>query len=83
MAAQHGLTRREFLGRATATTAATAAAMAFPTIIPASALGADGTVAPSNRITIGGIGVGGMGSGDMGSFLGEKDCQIVAVSDVD
>jgi len=83
MATKHGLTRREFLGRATAATAATAAAAAFPTIIPASALGADGAVAPSNRITIGGIGVGGMGSGDMGSFLGERDCQIVAVSDVD
>ena len=43
------ITRRQFLG----TTGCALAAAAFPTIIPASALGKDGSVAPSNRITLG------------------------------
>ncbi len=73
------LSRRDFLKRASIT----GAALAFPTIIPARALGADGTVAPSNRIVLGCLGVGGQGSGNMGSFLNEKDCQVVAVCDVD
>jgi hypothetical protein len=71
-------TRRHFLKR---TGAATAAA-AFPTIIPASALGKNGTVAPSERIVMGGIGLGRRGSGDLGSFLGQKGVQYVAVCEV-
>ncbi len=71
--------RRQFLKGA----AAAGAAMAFPTIIPASARGADGRPSPSNRITMCCIGVGGQGQGNMGNFLGERDCQIVAVCDVD
>ena len=73
------LTRRQFLG--TTATALTAAA-AFPTIVPASALGKDGAVAPSNRITLGVIGCGPQGRGDLGNFLNQKDCQVVAVCDV-
>src|ERR1022692_1049182 len=48
------LSRREFLG----TTACALAAATFPSIIPSSALGRDGAVAPSNRITVGVIGCG-------------------------
>ena len=44
-----GLSRRRFLKGA-------ALAVAAPTVIPGSALGADGAVAPSNRIAMGGIG---------------------------
>jgi hypothetical protein len=44
-------TRRQFLKT-------TAVAIGMPTIIPASALGKNGTVAPSNRIVVGGIGIG-------------------------
>lgn len=72
-------TRREFLGR---TTAAFATAVIFPTIIPSSALGRDGAVAPSNRITVGVIGCGPQGRGDMRNFLKQADCQVVAVCDV-
>jgi len=36
---------------------AAGAAIAAPYIIPASALGKDGNIAPSNRITIGVIGI--------------------------
>jgi len=73
------ITRRQFLG--TTATALTAAA-AFPTIIPSSALGKDGAIAPSNRITVGVIGCGPQGRGDMQNFLNQKDCQVVAVCDV-
>jgi predicted dehydrogenase len=81
MAKTTKLSRREFLGRSAATTAAVA--VAFPTVIPASALGADGKPSPSNRITMGCIGIGGMGTGNMHSFLGQSDCQIIAVADTD
>lgn len=74
------LTRRSFLKRGTA---ATAAAVAFPYIIPAKALGLDGNVAPSNRIVMGCLGVGSQGSGNMRGFLGSSEVQIVAVCDVD
>lgn len=73
------LTRRDFLRRS----GLAAAALAFPTIVPSRVLGADGAVAPSNRIVMGCIGLGGMGGGNLGSFLNEKDCQVVAICDVD
>lgn len=74
------LNRRKFLGQ---TSAAAAGITAFPNIIPSSALGADGNVAPSNRIVMGCIGVGGQGTGNMNAFLGSPEMQIVAVCDVD
>ena len=70
------LSRRQFLGF-------TAAALAFPTVIPASALGRDGQTAPSARITLGSVGCGVMGTGNTDSFLALKNCQVVAACDVD
>ncbi len=61
--------------------AAGAAAMA-PMIIPSSALGQGGAVAPSERIVVGGIGIGNRGTYDLGCFLEQKDVQFVAVCDV-
>ena len=55
---------------------------AAPLIIPASALGRDGRPAPSERLTMGGIGMGGRGTGDLGDFLGRREVQVVAVCDV-
>ena len=72
------LTRREFLTRG----AVAASAVALPYFVPASARGRDGTVAPSNRIVMGGIGLGGRGSSDLGWMLNEPDVQWVAVCDV-
>jgi len=74
----HGrsLTRRAFLRSA-------AAAAAAPSLIPASALGRAGRLAPSERITVGFIGVGNMGSAHLGTFLGHPELQILAVCDVD
>ncbi len=63
-------------------TGAALVASAFPTIIPSSALGQDGAVAPSNRVTLGVIGCGPQGRGDMGNFLNQKNCQVAAVCDV-
>jgi len=61
---------------------ASAAALAFPYLIPASALGKDGRPAPSERIVMGGIGIGNQGGSDQGNFLGRDDVQYVAVCDV-
>lgn len=74
-----GLTRRAFV-RGTA--GAALAAAVFPNLIPARALGRDGAIAPNSRIVVGVIGCGPQGTGDMGGFLGQKDCQVVAVCDV-
>ncbi|MCX7049028.1 MAG: Gfo/Idh/MocA family oxidoreductase [Candidatus Sumerlaeota bacterium] len=63
--------------------AAAGAALAFPAIVPSSALGADGATAPSNRILMGAIGCGGMGNGDIDSLKGKQGVQFLAVCDVD
>ena len=71
------ITRRRFVKGA-------AAAIAAPYVIPASALGLDGAVAPSNRITLGFIGTGDHGvNWNMRYFFKQPDAQIVAVCDVD
>lgn len=57
------------------------AAILFPTIIPASALGKNGFVAPSNRLVMGSIGLGGMGGANTRTFLGNKKVQMVALCD--
>ena len=60
------LHRRRFLKTALS---ATGAAVMAPTIIPSSALGLDGAVAPSERVVVGGIGIGRRGTYDLGCFL--------------
>jgi predicted dehydrogenase len=76
---QGNSSRRAFLGR---TARVSAAAFAFPTIIPGSALGLSGRPAPSNRITLAVIGTGNQGFNDIHSFLRDDRVQIVAVCDV-
>ena len=56
------VSRRRFL-RQTAT--AVGAALVAPTFVPASALGRNGAIPPSERITMGFIGVGGQGGGHL------------------
>src|ERR1043166_5410795 len=70
--------RRDFLKK----TLAGAGAIGFPTIIPASAMGADGATAPSDRIHAACIGVGRMGGGHVRSFLRHDDVRVVAICDV-
>ena len=73
--------RRAFLKT---TGAAALGAVAFPYIIPARALGKNGAVAPSNRITLGFIGVGKQGrESHVNAFRGSGDVQILAMCDVE
>lgn len=59
-----------------------AAAIAAPTIIPASALGRDGAVAPSERIVLGGIGIRHRGGYVLSFMLNQPDTRFVAIADV-
>ena len=68
------ISRRHFL-------ASSAAALGFPTIIPATALGKGGRPAPSERITVGAIGWGTIAGDWTPSFLNNDKCQVVAVAD--
>src|SRR5215475_2709282 len=70
--------RRDFLK----TLGGAAAVAGFPTIIPSSALGRDGFVAPSEKLVFGAIGVGRQGSGDMRGFLNQQDVRVAAICDV-
>jgi len=75
------INRRVFLKRAAG---ASAAAVGFPYLVRSSALGNAGSIAPSERITLGFIGTGGHGRGvNLKNFLGNADAQAVAVCDVD
>ncbi len=72
--------RRKFIKKAVGSTLGVIVA---PYIIPGTALGKNGSIAPSNRIVMGGIGLGSMGSGNTRNFLGKKEVQYVATCDVD
>ncbi len=66
------LARRRFLKAA-------AAVVTLPTVIPATALGAQ---APGRRVQVGCIGVGPQGRGVMSNFLRHRDCRVIALCDV-
>jgi predicted dehydrogenase len=81
MKTKHSITRRRFL-RTTAT--ATGAALIPSVIGPSLLFGAEGQVAPSNRITLGFIGTGDHGiNRNLKGFLAYADAQVIAVCDVD
>src|SRR5581483_2482741 len=74
-----GISRRRFL-------AATSAAVALPTFIPARALGRDGNSAPSNRVVMGVVGWGMQAPGNTEALMGYKDskaAQVVASCNID
>ncbi|HNY39217.1 MAG TPA: Gfo/Idh/MocA family oxidoreductase [Bryobacteraceae bacterium] len=58
------------------------AALAAPAIVPASALGRNGAVAPSDRINLGIIGVNGMGSSNLANCAKYPDVVVTAICDV-
>ena len=62
---------------------AAAVAAAGPLVVRASALGAEGAAAPSNRIGLGFIGLGAMGSGHLRICAQYPEVQVVAACDVD
>ncbi len=71
------ITRRRLLGNSARTVAA---AVAFPTIVSASALGKDGKAPASDRVCVGTISCGGR-SGAAGDYQRYGKSQIVAVCD--
>jgi len=71
----NAMNRRKFLKCATA-------AVAAPMIVPASALGRDGAVAPSERITAAGIGIRGRGFHDLQWMIRNEDVQVLAICDI-
>ncbi len=72
------ITRRDLCKRSIVA----ASALAMPWVIPSSALGKDGAIAPSERITLGAIGIGPRGRQDLDCMLGEDDVRFVAICDV-
>jgi predicted dehydrogenase len=74
------LTRRSLLRRTTKLVAST---VAVPYIVPSSALGKDGSTAPSERLTMGAIGIGNQGMHNLKNFLTCEDLRVLAVCDVD
>lgn len=68
--------RRHFLKKSTTALAA----FGVPSIVPSSVFGQN---APSNRITMASFGWGMQGPSNTQKFMGEADCQVVAVCDID
>ena len=68
-------TRRNFIKQ-------TALLAGMPAIVPASVLGRNGKIAPSNRVVLGGIGLGPRGRQVLGCFLKQADVRFVAIADV-
>ncbi len=73
--AKTNVDRRRFLQ-------ASAAAIAAPTIVPASVLGREGKTAPSNRISVGIVGLGSRGFNLLHEFLRHQDARVAAICDV-
>jgi len=71
--------RRRFIGLA----GAAGAALALPTIIPASALGRGDKPAPSNRIIVGIVGWGMIAPQNTEGLMKLNDCQVVASCNID
>jgi predicted dehydrogenase len=72
------INRRQFLRQAVAVVGT----LGLPQIVPSSVLGADGAVAPSNRLRLGCIGLGIQGTGNMKVFLNLPEVRVTAVCDV-
>lgn len=73
--------RRTFLKNSAVASVGT---LILPQIIPSTALGMGGRLAPSNRLVMGAIGTGSQGKSNMRDFLRlNKEVQFVAVCDVD
>lgn len=70
------VSRRQFLQAGIGT------AIAFPMVVPASAVGRGGQPAPSERIAVGLIGAGGMGRANLHNCAQYRDVVVTAVCDV-
>ncbi len=72
-----GGSRRSFLK----STAASSALLLAPSVIPTSALGREGTTAPSERILLGGVGIGNRGEYDLRRIMQADYVQCLALCD--
>lgn len=79
MSTDNRTSRRELLKAAAATVVGT---VGFPYVVQASALGRDGKVAASERVTMGFIGTGNQGTNDLKMFLSDERVQVLALCDV-
>jgi predicted dehydrogenase len=77
---QDKLNRRQFIKKVGI---AAAVGIGLPYIAPSASLGLGGTVAPSNKITLGFVGTGMQGRMLLSQFLQLPDCRVVALCDVD
>lgn len=83
MPKKNSVSRRSFIQRSLVSTGLSlAAGLAVPFIIPSSAMGLNGIVAPSNRINLAGIGIRHRGTYVLGFMLQQPDVQFRAVCDV-
>lgn len=73
------VTRRAFLKR---TAVAAGGVLALPQGMPSSARGADGAVAPNNRVTVACIGLGNRGPDNLQALLPHPEVRVIAVCDV-
>lgn len=71
-------TRRHFIRNSVVSTAA----ISLPWIVPARTLGKEGTIAPSEKITLGVIGIGPRCRYVLKGMLAQPDVQCVAIADV-
>lgn len=76
---QQRASRRDFLRKSAA---AAGALVAAPWVVPARALGRDGTIAPSETINLGVIGIGPRCTYDLKAMLGLTDVRCLAIADV-
>lgn len=79
MSQKKNINRRQFLKKAAGIATA---AIVFPYVVPSSALGKAGSVAPSERITLGFIGLGIRGTTHLRTFLPLAEAHVVAVCDL-
>lgn len=88
MRVERRTTRRKFLA---SSGKILGSVMLAPAVVPPSALGKDGSVAPSDRITMAFLGMGTMGDGHLwgrawtylpGGYIARKDVQVLATCDV-
>src|SRR4030042_758798 len=77
---QKSINRRDFIKTAAGTAVAIAG---FPSVVPSSAVGAQGQTPPSGRITLGFIACGKQSQHLMRAFLNSPGTQVVAACDVD
>ena len=78
MAQDGSMNRRGFLKGA----AAAAGAVSFPALVSSSALGAAGSTAASERITMGFIGIGKQGEGHVRGLSHTSDVQVLGIAEV-